>query len=251
VDRFFIPRLGLLIVAGLATLLIGVVVLRNPDTHGNLWNQIKPGYTRTAVATLDGEIVPEISLSRVLLQVPLAQVELSGGNGASPLDPGRGVFLGLECATCHGIDARGGPVGPSLAGADPHILKNVVRNGPGGMPAYPETTLRDEDLEELAAYVSGLETNRPGTQEFDSAIRQLSYDPSVPRGVLLKGKTAMRKYCGACHTPPSESEIRGGFDMGGLLTEMTREPTLSLEEAKALGLYMLAIRNDVQLLKMP
>ena len=249
-DRFFIPRLGLLIVASLATLLIGVVV-RGPDTHANMWHQLGHDYVRTSVATLEGEVVPEISLSRVLLQVPDAQIELSGVNRASPLDPGRGVYLGLGCALCHSLDARGGPVGPSLAGADPDILKNVVRNGPGGMPAYPETTLRDADLEKLAAYVNGLETQRPGPQEFASAVRQLSYDPSVPRGVLLKGKTAMRKYCGACHTPPSESEIRGGFDMGGLLTEMTREPTLSLEEAKALGLYMLAIRNDVQLLKMP
>ena len=249
-DRFLVPRLGLLLVAGLATLLIGVVV-RGPDTHANMWHQLGHDYVRTSVATLEGEVVPEIPPSRVLLQVPLAQIELSGGNGASPLDPGQRTFLELECATCHGTDARGGPVGPSLAGADPDILKNVVRNGPGGMPAYPETTLRDEDLYNLAQYLNGLETQRPSPQELTSAMKELTYDPSVPRGVLLKGKTAMRKYCGACHAPPSEAEIRGGFDMGGLLTEMTRVPTLSLEEAKALGLYMMAIRNDVQLLKLP
>ena len=248
-DRFFVPRMGLLIVAGLATLFIGVVVLRNPDTHGNLWNQIRPGYDRTTVATLEGEVVPEIPLSRVLLEVPRAR--LSAGDDVISMDPGRQAYLALGCAKCHGLDAEGGPVGPALGGADPQVAKNVLRNGPGNMPAYPEVTLRDEDLDKLAQYLNGLETQRPSPQELASAMKELSFDPLVPRGVLLKGKTAMRKYCGACHAPPNEFQIRGGFDMNSLMLEMAREPTLSLEEAKSIGLYMMAIRNDVRPLKLP
>lgn len=253
-DRFFIPRLGLLIVAGLATLLIGVVVLRNPDTHGNLWNQIKPGYTRTAVATLDGEVVPEIPPSRIALEVPRSQMSSQNlsrpGEGASPMDPGRRVYLEAGCPTCHGLDARGSVVGAALAGAIPEIAKNVVRNGPGGMPIFTKANLSDADLDSLTSYLKGLKTTGGSPEELD-ALKRLSFDPSVPVGVLLEGKAVLRKSCGACHAPPRKEEIRGGFDVGSLLVEMARIPNLSPEDAKLLAYYLMAIRNDVDPVRLP
>jgi mono/diheme cytochrome c family protein len=234
----------------MAILFIGVVVLRSPDTHGNLWNDIRPGYARTSVAIVEGAAVPQIPPPQAGVAVPEAQVASSTA-AEVPVDSGRQVYVALGCPKCHGLDAQGGPVGPALGGADPYIARNVLRNGPGGMPAYTEATLNDQDLVNLTAYLNGAKTQRPDPQELASALRQLSFDPLAPQGVLLEGKTAMRQYCGACHTPPNEFGIRGGFDTNSLMLEMAREPTLSLDEAKAIGLYILAVRNDVQVLKLP
>lgn len=243
-DRFLVPRLGLVLVLGLATLLIGVIVLRSPDTHGNLWNRVKPGYARTTVATLGGEVA---------FGMPGGLALHSPGvlwQGASPMDPGRRAYLGAGCATCHGLDATGAVVGTSLAGADPEITKNVVRNGPGGMPAFAKSQLSDDDLDKLTAYLQGLGTAMPSAGEM-TTLSQLSYDPSVPLDVLLKGKAALRRSCGACHTPPSKEEMMGGFDVGSLLATMVQQTNLSLEDAKLIGYYILAIRNGADPLAEP
>ncbi|MFQ5854476.1 MAG: c-type cytochrome [Anaerolineae bacterium] len=250
-DRFLVPRLGFALVIGLATLLIGVIVLRSPDTHANLWNGVRPGYARTPVTMVGGEVVWEIPWAQIAL---LLDEEVGLRGGASPMDPDRQVYLGAGCATCHGLDARGGPVGPPLAGSVPEIVERMVRDGPGGMPAYSEVQLSDADLEKLAAYLQRLETTEPSAEEL-AALQRLSYDPSVPLDVLLKGKAALRKSCHACHAPPTKAEILGAFatdaEVTSLVAQMVRETTLGLEDAEVIAYYMLAIRNGADPVKAP
>lgn len=254
VDRFLVPRLGFVVVIGLATLLIGVVV-RGPDTNGNLWNDAPPGYARTEVTVVGGKGVEEGRQAGTASpgpRVALALPEVALGD-VEPMSPGRRVYIQAGCATCHGVDALGGPVGPSLAASHPEIVKRMVRDGPGGMPAYSATSLSDADLDKLAVYLRGLETApKPGTEEL-ARLQRIAYDPLVPVDVLLKGKAALRRSCGACHAQPTNEEIVAAFstdaEVSSLVATMVRETNLSLEDAKLITYYMLAIRNGADPLR--
>ncbi|MBI3953069.1 MAG: cytochrome c [Chloroflexi bacterium] len=246
-DRFLVPRLGFALVIGLASVLIGVIVLRSPDTHGNLWEAPRPGYVRTDIAMLAGEDPREAPQTRSAFT--LAGVSWRGG---PPLDPGRAIYLREGCATCHGLDARGAEVGPSLAGSPPEIVTRMVRDGPKGMPAYAEAQLSAADLAKLADYLQGLKIASKSSEEV-AAIQRLIYDPSVSRDELLKGKAALRRSCGACHTQPTNEEILHAFrndaEAARLVVEMVQDTNLSIEDAKAIAHYMLAIRNGADPVK--
>ncbi|MBI2165196.1 MAG: cytochrome c [Chloroflexi bacterium] len=240
-DRFIVPRLGFLLVVGLATLLIWQIVLRSPDTHAHLWETIKPDYAQTTVALVGGErtpMVPEGGVAFALSRVDLGQVK--------PMDPGRAIYLVAGCATCHGVDARGGSVAPPLAGSSPDIVKHMVREGPGGMPVYSQAHLGDADLEVMAAYLHGLEVARPDSEKI-AALQRLTYDPSVPVSVLLKGKAAIRRSCGACHTQPTKEEMLSAFATDslatGLVAQMVQNANVSLEDGRVIAYYILAILN--------
>ncbi|MBI2872288.1 MAG: cytochrome c [Chloroflexi bacterium] len=246
-DRFLVPRLGLVAIIGLATVLIGVIVLRSPDTHANLWNSAQTGYARTSQA-LVGHEAADVELKLV------EQQGITAGKPAS-LEPGRAIYLGRGCAMCHGLDARGGAVGPSLAGTNPEIVKRMVRDGPGGMPAYTETHLSDADLAEMANYLQNLPVVRPGSSEI-AALQGITWDPSVSPSILLQGKAAVRRSCGACHSQPTAEEIRSAFasdfDATSLVADMaSRQTNLSLQDARAIAYYMLAVLHGVDLVKAP
>ena len=191
-DRFLVPRLGLAAVIAAATILIGIA-LRGPDTNGNLWREVPPGYTRTEV-TVVGEngasktlpVVAASHGSRIALALP----ELTFEAAATRMDPGKRVYVQAGCATCHGVDAEGGPVGPPLAGSDPKIVTRMVREGRGGMPIYTEENLSDADVNRLTAYLGGLEVVRPESEQI-AALQRLTHDPAVPTDVLLRGKVAI------------------------------------------------------------
>ena len=154
-DRFLVPRLGFAVVIGLAVVLIGVMVLRGPDTHGNLWNVVRPDYVRTDLATLGGTDI-RTSPAKVAFVLPEA-----GLGPATAIDPGKRIFIEAGCAKCHGVDARGAPVGPSLAKARPDTVRNTVREGPKGMPAFTKDQVSDDDVEKLVAYLEGLKVAQP------------------------------------------------------------------------------------------
>jgi len=244
VRRLIVPLAGSLIVVTLASVLIGVVV-RSPDTHGNLWEVVPYGYTRTTL-TLVGQEVGDVELT--VDQERLQEVNRFG------VELGRAVYLTRSCATCHGLDARGGPVGPSLAGSSPATVKRMVREGRGGMPAYIDAHLGEAELTALAAYLRGLEVARPNSEEI-AALQRLKYDSVVPRDVLLKGKAAIRTSCGACHAQPGTEDILRAFNSDAeaarLVADMVYETNLSLEAAHAIAQYMLAIRNGADPVRVP
>lgn len=257
-DRFFVPRLGFVAVLALATLLIGIA-LRGPDTNGNLWKEVPPGYTRTEV-TVVGEngastTMPVTAASRGP-RIALALPEMTFGAAATRMDPGKRVYIQAGCATCHGVDAQGGPVGPPLAGSDPKIVTRMVREGPAGMTAYTEADLNNADVDTLGAYLQGLKTTPKLAAEELAALARLTYDPTVPTSVLLKGKADLRRSCGGCHTQPNEEEIRGAFasdfDAMSLVAAMAaRKTNLNFEDARAIANYMLALRNNADPVKVP
>ena len=263
--KLVVPLIGSLVVVTLASVLISVV-LRSPYTHANLWETVPASYTRTS-PILVGQEVGDVELAldgeaalagnRITslgLVGPVAGIEgLQAGNG-SAIEQGRAVYLTRACATCHGLDAGGGPVGPSLAGSSPETVQRMVREGRGGMPAYSEEHLTDAGLAELSTYLSGLDIARPSSEDI-AALQRLTYDPFVPKDVLLKGKVAIRRSCGACHVQPDKEDIVRAFSSdaqaAGLVAEMVYETNLSLEDAKAITYYMLAIVNGADPMKAP
>lgn len=242
--RFLVPMLGFVLVTGLATFLIGKIALNSPDTHAHLWETLRPEYNRTAPITVGQEVVNvELTLTRGRAAI---------GNPMA-LGPGQEIFLASGCATCHSLDARGGPVGPSLAGSFPDIVKHMVRDGPGGMPAYSEAEVSDADLATLAGYLQSLKVVKPSPAEV-SAIQGLTWDSSIPPSVLLQGKAALRQSCGACHTQPSQEEIRSAFasdfDATSLVAAMVvRQANLNLQDAISIAHYMMAILHDADPVK--
>ena len=74
---------------------------------------------------------------------------------------GRKLFMSMNCAGCHGYDAKGG-MGPNLTdtywryGGTPEAIYETIRNGrPKGMPAWG-LALPPQRIWQLVAYIQSL-----------------------------------------------------------------------------------------------
>ena len=120
----------------------------------------------------------------------------SGLQRTTTIDEGRQIFL-RGCATCHGINAEGGTIAPSLIGVGAAAVDFQV--GTGRMPmadmsvqAVQKTPLYNpEQVAALAAYVASL---APGPAIPDAAILNNERDGSSAQGGEL-----FRTNCAMCH----------------------------------------------------
>lgn len=148
-SRFFVPLVFVGVISGIAFGLVVGIVARSPETHAN----VRPeGFDRTPI-TYVGE------------EIPFAGIGLADPWLVTDVDQaarGRLLFLSNSCATCHGIDSRGGIVGPDLDLEDLSLedFLPVVRSGPLGMPVFTEEVISDDDLEAIYAF---LKATRQGT----------------------------------------------------------------------------------------
>lgn len=131
--------MGLVVFAALVILMIGA---RSPYTHANLVTGYDPGYVRTdQIVVGPGEPYEGIS-----------PASLTGDAVAD----GTRLFVTKGCVACHALGARGGVVGPAIAGTDAATVLKKVRKGPSGMPQYSPETLSDEEVAAIAAYLATL-----------------------------------------------------------------------------------------------
>jgi mono/diheme cytochrome c family protein len=124
------------------------IILLGPYTHDNLARALEPGYTRTMQTTI-GMVMP--------YQGP-------GTSQALPSDQiarGRELMLAHECATCHGLDGKGGVIGKPIIGFSAAQLRAKTTQGPGEMPAFANGDLSDQDLAAIAAYLKSLQKTSP------------------------------------------------------------------------------------------
>ncbi len=126
----------------IALTLLSIVAL-GPYTHANLDVGFDPRYTRT-VQMLVGAAVPDTGAG------------LAERRASDPVQLGKQLFVVKGCAYCHGIDGRGGIVGPSIVGTNAAKLRVKTSVGPGGMPAFAPGALTDQDLAAIAAYLSAM-----------------------------------------------------------------------------------------------
>ncbi len=112
---------------------------------------LAPAATLTLIPALEGapETGGEVQ--------PLSSPEPAGG------DPDRGAAVFQNCSPCHGEDAAGGAIGPTLispemrAKDDDHY-RQVIANGVTGtsMPAWSDR-LSDQDIEDVIAFLRSLQ----------------------------------------------------------------------------------------------
>lgn len=129
---------------GVAVVLIALTLLvigaRSPYTHVNLDTGYDPSYTRT-----DPSLVGD--------PVPYAGGGLIVPRASDPVELGHQLFAAKGCASCHGLDGRGGIVGPSIVDTKADKLRSKTLAGPKGMPGYAANALSDDDLAAIAAYL--------------------------------------------------------------------------------------------------
>ena len=97
-----------------------------------------------------------------------AAVMMMGTSSAADVDAGRAKFA--LCAPCHGGDGRSGslPEYPKIAGQNAKYLVNALKAYKGGrrtgtyaaLMAAAANTLSDADIENLAAYLAGLDDSK-------------------------------------------------------------------------------------------
>jgi cytochrome c553 len=126
--------------SALAFTLIGVILARSPYTHHNLEPE---GYDRTELGSLDET-------------PPFDTLHLADGN---------------ECASCHGLNARGALVGGELDIDEFADLLKDVRRGPKGMPSFVEEVLSDEDVEDLFAFLESVAAESSDAQTDEVSAR--------------------------------------------------------------------------------
>ncbi|MGH8901610.1 MAG: c-type cytochrome [Egibacteraceae bacterium] len=86
-------------------------------------------------------------------------------------DPGRGLEVyGAQCAQCHGSSGGGGVAGagaytPPLTSYEPVVIAEAIRVGPFEMPAFSEAQISDQEVGDIAAFLSLVDEER-GTPIF-------------------------------------------------------------------------------------
>jgi len=126
--------------SGLAFTLIAIIIARSPYTHGNLRPE---GYNRTDIIYL-GEDHPFDGIA-------LADPSLA--NTGDPVQDGRVLFFGYGCASCHGLQGKGGAVGKDLSSANAEEISQKARQGPKTMPSFDVSVLPDSDLQKLITFL--------------------------------------------------------------------------------------------------
>jgi ubiquinol-cytochrome c reductase cytochrome c subunit len=143
----------------------------------------------------------------VLLIAVMARPGASGASAApsaaSPTSP-RAIYL-RDCATCHGADARGTPLGPDLLGMGAAQIDFQLSTGRMPVP------MGDASAHPERVSAATAQARRP--PKYDPATRRelVQYvvgltggDPALPRidphaGDLAAGGNLYRLQCAACH----------------------------------------------------
>lgn len=73
-----------------------------------------------------------------------------------PASAGHRLFITKGCGACHGQNAEGTNIAPALTGHTVGQVKRQVRAPVGLMPVFPPDRVSNQELEEIANYVSGL-----------------------------------------------------------------------------------------------
>ncbi len=139
---------------------------------------------------------------------------MTAAERTAAIEEGKEIFL-RGCSSCHGLNAEGGPVAPSLIGVGAASVDFQVATGRMPMADMSQQAMRkapvytDEEVAALAAYVSSL---APGPEIPTEDM--LNYERD---GELAEGGELFRTNCAMCHNFAGQ---------GGALTQGKYAPTL-------------------------
>ena len=126
---------------------------------------------REAEAALRPAPVAPLAPVAVTPVLPLNRASPAAAPLTSPTsaDPAGQQVFAAKCTTCH-PNANAG-IGPALHGSafasrypDDAILVGVIRQGKGGMPAFPAAQLSDPDRTNVVAYLRSLGASEPSPE---------------------------------------------------------------------------------------
>src|SRR5512140_2493509 len=141
----FIKNMLVPVFIGAGVLMIALtlltVVVRSPYTHSNLDTGFDPFYKRSEQMLVGAPI-------------PLTGEALAVTPASDPVQLGKQLFISEGCAACHGLDGRGGVIGPSILGTKAAKLRSKTQAGPEGMPPYAPGALNDQQLAAIAAFLA-------------------------------------------------------------------------------------------------
>jgi ubiquinol-cytochrome c reductase cytochrome c subunit len=180
--------------------------------------------------------------SRALAGAVLAALALAPGAAAAPRPIVRpadeasksGVELGSElyagnCATCHGINGRGTPIGPALRGVgalapDFYLSTGYMPLGSAHeQPIRVRVLLNKRERDALTAYVASL-----------------GKGPAIPTpdpasGDVAEGRELFTEHCAGCHQVVAE----GGILPGAKAPPLNRATPVQIAEAVRIGPYVM------------
>ena len=122
------------------------------------------GFSLIAVACqVDGQPTAATTTGAPLQPPPTVTAVPAGESGAgqsSNVDfelDGEKIFASVGCAACHGQNAEGTDFAPGLAGHSLAQVKRQARAPIGTMPVFSPDRISNEELQELAEYIAGLD----------------------------------------------------------------------------------------------
>jgi cytochrome c551/c552 len=117
-----------------------------------------PTKSLTLAAGATGTPLPTPAPGQTVTPAPggAATTAPAGGGATGNAQAGLVVFNANGCVACHPNGGRQAGVGPRLQGTarDNAYITNVIKNGRGTMPAYPQ--LNDTQINDLIAYMRSL-----------------------------------------------------------------------------------------------
>ncbi|MBI4339377.1 MAG: c-type cytochrome [Chloroflexi bacterium] len=152
-SRFLVPVFAFGVVSVLSFTLIVAIILRpwaGTDggwrTHLNLTESAYTDYSRSAQTLVS---------ARGQTLNPVGSLSPSAAGLPSEAE-GLGMYVTKGCGGCHGLDARGGVVGPDLTDVAEAKVRREVRKGPKGMPSFHTQDVTDDELNLIVGYLAGL-----------------------------------------------------------------------------------------------
>jgi mono/diheme cytochrome c family protein len=105
-------------------------------------------------------------MKKVLLVVCMASLPALGlaqTPAAGNAEKGKQLFMKQNCYYCHGTSGQGGRDGARIAQTALNLqgVIRYVRKPAGGMPAFTEKILSDQELTDIYAYLKSLPAAKP------------------------------------------------------------------------------------------
>ncbi len=99
-------------------------------------------------------------MKKILLFLVIAMPAVASGQSATGgnADNGKRLFMKQNCYYCHGTTGQGGRDGARITqtALNAQGLIRYVRKPTGGMPAFTEKILSDQELTDIYAYLKSL-----------------------------------------------------------------------------------------------
>ena len=101
------------------------------------------------------------TLFLILTSLPIMAAAQSAPSGNA--ETGKKLFLKHTCYYCHGTTGQGSRDGARIAQTALNLqgVVRYVRKPTGGMPAFTEKILSDQELTDIYAYLKSLPTAKP------------------------------------------------------------------------------------------